>query len=112
MFYLYNILTATAAPTATAAAKEIEDITDINPVYLIIAIAAFLTIMISPLIQINLSASKNKYLWVIPPIVSGILFTVIAFLTIENIFGRIFLSISVPIVLVIIHIATKKNLIN
>ena len=53
MFYLYNILTATAAPTATAAAKEIEDITDINPVYLIIAIAAFLTIMISHLFRLT-----------------------------------------------------------
>lgn len=112
MSYLYSILEATVAPTATAAADKLEDVTDINPLFLVLAIVAFLAIMASPLIQINLSTSKNKFLWIIPPIATLIIFTTIAMLTLKNIWGRIFLSISVPIVLIIIHIATKKNLID
>lgn len=112
MNLLYNILEATAAPTATAAAEEIKEISDIDPKLLVLAVIAFLAIMASPLIQINLSASKSKFLWIIPPIFTLVLFTAIAIFALENIVGQIFLSISVPIVLVIIHIATKKNLIN
>ena len=112
MNFLYNFLDATQAPSATAAADEITSVTDINPALLVLAVAAFLAIMISPLIQINLSASKNKFLWIIPPIVTLVLFTAISIYALENIVGQIFLSISVPIVLIIIHIATKKNLIN
>lgn len=112
MNLLYSFLEATVAPTATAAAEEIKEISDINPLLLVVAVIAFLVIMVSPLIQINLSASKNKYLWIIPPIVTLILFTAIAIFALENIVGQIFLSVSVPIVLIIIHIATKKNLIN
>ncbi len=112
MSLLYNFYEATVAPTATAAAENLESVSDVNPVLLVLAVIAFLTIMASPLIQINLSASKNKFLWIIPPIFTLILFTAIAVFALENIIGRIFVSISVPIVLVIIHIATKKNLIN
>ena len=112
MYSLYNFFEATIAPTATAAAEELKDIRDLNPALLVVAIVAFLAIMASPIIQINLSASNNKYLWIIPPIVTLILFTAIAIFALENIVARIFISISVPIVLIIIHIATKKNLIN
>ena len=112
MNLLYNFFEATVAPTATAAAEEMNSVSDANPVLLVLAVIAFLTIMASPLIQINLSISKNKYLWIIPPIFTLILFTAIAIFALENIFARIFVSISVPIVLVIIHIATKKNIIH
>lgn len=70
----------------------------------------FLLTMISPAIQIALSASKKKGVWLIMPIFTFICFSTIALLSNWGILLKIGFSICIPIILLVFHILVKKNI--
>ncbi len=100
----------TVSQTAEAA-ENTKGFTDLNPGVGALIILIFVSIMISPALQINLSLAKNKYVWIILPVVMLALFTTLSVLFIKRLILQILFSICVPAILVIIHIAVKKNMI-
>lgn len=73
-------------------------------------IIAFILVMISPCIQLALSASKKRFVWMIMPIVTLIFMSAVAFISSWHIIIKILFSICVPIILLIFHYFVKKNL--
>ena len=70
----------------------------------------FLITMISPAIQIALSASKKRFVWMIMPIFTLICFSTIAAMSDWNILLKIGFSICIPVILLIFHILVRKNI--
>ena len=66
-------------------------------------IVLFFFLMISPCLQIILSTSKKKFVWIIMPVITLVIMGTIAYFSTWR-------MISVPVVLLIFHIFVKKNL--
>ena len=77
----------TVSQTAEAA-ENTKGFTDLNPGVGALIILIFVSIMISPALQINLSLAKNKYVWIILPVVMLALFTTLSVLFIKRLILR------------------------
>ncbi len=73
-------------------------------------IVLFFFLMISPCLQIILSTSKKKFVWIIMPVITLVIMGTIAYFSTWRMIIKVLFALSVPVVLLIFHIFVKKNL--